>query len=89
MYAKLDVSVVDDELAQLEALGQQRSWTGGPLRTRAAGDEDRPRHRRLPETPAALPSPVADNHCHLDIADGVDGDWLATADPCGSPPRSA
>jgi TatD DNase family protein len=54
--------------------------TRGPLRTRAAGDEDRPRDRRRPDTPAALPSPVADSHCHLDIADGVDGDWLATAD---------
>jgi TatD DNase family protein len=27
-----------------------------------------------------LPSPVVDSHCHLDIADGPEGSWLATED---------
>ena len=70
-----------------------RSWpgwrraalmTGGPLRTRAAGDATGA--DRAPEP--LPPSPVVDSHCHLDIADGVDGDWLATADAVGTPPQS-
>jgi TatD DNase family protein len=54
--------------------------TGGPLRTRAASDDGRPRDLQRPEAPSALPSPVVDTHCHLDIADGADGDWLPTAE---------
>ncbi len=54
--------------------------TGGPLRTRAASDGGRRRDLQRPEPPSGLPSPVADTHCHLDIADGADGDWLRTAD---------
>ena len=33
-----------------------------------------------PPAPEPLPHPVVDNHCHLDIADGPDGSWLATVD---------
>ncbi len=46
----------------------------GPTRARADGDGRRNRTR--PEAPAPLASPVADSHCHLDIADGPDGTWL-------------
>src|SRR3954452_5110681 len=38
------------------------------------------RDRRRPDAPEPLPHPVADNHCHLDIADGPEGSWLATED---------
>lgn len=43
-------------------------------RRRAATDEDgRRRDRSWPDLPEPLPSPVADNHTHLDIADGEHG----------------
>nr|WP_151083446.1 TatD family hydrolase [Nocardioides cynanchi] len=49
-----------------------------PLRTRGPEDEQgRRRDRERPPAPEPLPSPVVDNHCHLDIADG---DWLETAE---------
>jgi TatD DNase family protein len=53
--------------------------TDGPTRSRAATEEGSGarRHRERPPAPEPLPSPVVDNHCHLDIADG---EWLSTED---------
>jgi TatD DNase family protein len=51
----------------------------GPTRSRFEGDRDRSR----PDLPEPLPHPVIDNHCHLDIADGPDGAWLATEEALG------
>ena len=48
-----------------------------PTRSRS-GDGGRDRSR--PPTPEPLPRPVVDSHCHLDIADGPEGSWLATED---------
>ena len=44
--------------------------TAGPTRHRAAEQGGAARDRMLPPEPEALPYPVVDNHCHLDIADG-------------------
>ncbi len=52
----------------------------GPIRRRAATEEKTGsrRDRTRPPAPEPLPHPVADNHCHLDIADGEE--WLTTED---------
>ena len=44
--------------------------TSGPTRRRGEEPEGATRDRTLPPEPEALPYPVVDNHCHLDIADG-------------------
>ena len=46
--------------------------TEQPTRARHGGGKPRP------EAPEPLPVPVVDNHCHLDIADGPDGEWFST-----------
>ena len=54
-----------------------------PTRRRAATEEKSgsARNRIRPPAPEPLPHPVADNHCHLDIADAGEGDdWFATRD---------
>ena len=48
--------------------------TAGP--TRARRDEGRARDRTRPPAPEPLSVPVVDSHCHLDIADGPDGEWF-------------
>ena len=54
------------------------SSSGGPMRSRAAdAGHGQRRDRERPPLPEPLPHPVADSHCHLDIADG---DWLETGD---------
>ena len=56
-----------------------------PTRSRAAGNEHGGgRDRTRPPLPEPLPHPVVDNHCHLDIADGPDGSWLATDEALAS-----
>jgi len=48
------------------------------MRSRAAdAGHGQRRDRERPPLPEPLPHPVADSHCHLDIADG---DWLETGD---------
>ena len=49
--------------------------TGGPMRARR-GDDGSARDTTRPPLPEPLPSPVVDNHCHLDIQDG--DNWLDT-----------
>ena len=52
-----------------------------PTRERAAiGEDGRSRDRSRPVVPDQLPMSVVDAHCHLDIADGEDGNWLAAAE---------
>jgi TatD DNase family protein len=54
--------------------------TGEPLHARSAVEQGAPRDRTRPPPPEPLPAPVADNHCHLDIADGPEGAWLPTTE---------
>jgi TatD DNase family protein len=54
--------------------------TDQPLRARSATEQVGARDRTRPPLPEALPTPVADSHCHLDIADGPEGSWLPTSD---------
>ena len=52
-----------------------------PTRERAAiGEDGRSRDRTRPALPDPLPMSVVDAHCHLDIADGEDGNWLGAAE---------
>ncbi|NED99510.1 TatD family hydrolase [Phytoactinopolyspora halotolerans] len=44
------------------------------MKRSATGEDGRRRDRSRPPAPEPLPSPVTDAHCHLDIADGEDGD---------------
>ncbi|MBB5983321.1 TatD family hydrolase [Kribbella solani] len=54
---------------------------GRPTRERAGvGEDGRVRDRKRPAVPDPLPVSVVDAHCHLDIADGEDGDWLGAAE---------
>jgi TatD DNase family protein len=53
--------------------------TDQPLRARSAQAQGAGRDRTRPPLPEALPAPVADSHCHLDIADGPESSWLPTA----------
>ena len=57
---------------------RERCSMSGPLRARAGEGEAGRRDVTRPPLPDPLPSPVVDNHCHLDIADG-DG-WLEPAE---------
>jgi TatD DNase family protein len=60
----------------------------GPTRARDAGNEKGGgRDRSRPPAPEPLPHPVVDNHCHLDIADGPDGSWLAVDDAVAAAAR--
>ena len=62
-------------------MGSDGVGVGGPTRGRAAiGEDGRSRDRSRPVVPDQLPMSVVDAHCHLDIADGEDGNWLAAAE---------
>ncbi|MFG1911641.1 TatD family hydrolase [Kribbella sp. NPDC048928] len=62
-------------------MGSDGVEVGRPTRERAAvGEDGRSRDRRRPEVPDPLPMSVVDAHCHLDIADSEDGDWLSPAE---------
>ena len=50
----------------------------GPTRPRVSAEFGRRRDTSRPPLPEPLPAPVVDNHCHLDIEDGVG--WLEPAE---------
>ena len=62
VFTKLDPSVVEEELARLEARAEQRHDRADPR----GPSGHRPRASR-PPAPEPLRVPVADSHCHLDI----------------------
>ena len=65
IFAKLDPSVVDEELARLPATPRRRRPDDD---VRTAHPDRRAGMTSRPPAPEPLPHPVVDNHCHLDIA---------------------
>ena len=54
--------------------------TAGPTRARRDHGDGRARDRTRAPVPEPLRMPVVDSNCHLDVADGPDGEWLGVDD---------